>query len=139
MESRSQTWLIIRIASLVLSAPLWLIFRAEMPGDFSVPPSWYFPLFLVGFSLFSVIFISVIRSDKEWVAPSWYDNPFDRSRPLQAFHLASWSFLVGSLFLLVVGLFREQPDWAWVLPACMGIGMLAGVRYVSIPKRGHGT
>jgi len=139
MESRSQTWLIVRVLFVALSAPAWLMARATMQDDFSAPPSWYFPLILVGFSLIGVIFLSVLRSDKEWAPPSWRANPLDVSRPLQGFHLAAWSLIVGSLALVAAGLFREQADWAWVLPACVGIGMLAGVRLVSIPKHRNGT
>ena len=139
MESRSQTWLLVRIAFVLLSAPAWLAIRAQMQDDFSKPPTWYFPLVLVGFSAFAVIFLSILRSDKEWVAPSWRSSPLDLGRPLERFHLSAWSFLAGAIALLVMGFFREPTDWAWVLPASVGIGMLTGVRLVSIPEHRHGT
>ena len=139
MESRSQTWLIVRVALVALSAPSWLMIRATIEDDFSVPPSWYFPLFLAGFSLFGVVFLSVLRSDKEWGAPNWHDNPLDMTRPLQGLHLSAWSFIAGAFALLLFGLLQAPIDWAWVLPGCIGIGLLAGVRLVSIPEHRHGT
>jgi len=139
MASKSQTWLIIRIVLIALSAPVWLVIRNSMRDDFSAPPSWYFPFVLVGFSVCGVVFLSVLRSDKDWVAPTWRSNPFDSSRPLEGFHLSGWSFLAGAFALLLVGLFRDLADWAWVLPGCIGLGLLAGVRLVSIPEHRHGT
>lgn len=109
-----------------------------MQDDFSSPPSWYFPLAIAGFAAFGVVFLSVLRSDQEWTTPSWRHNPLDTSRPLEGFHLAAWSFLAGALALLMAAALREPTDWAWVLPACIGIGFLAGVRLVSIPEHRHG-
>ena len=129
----------IRIALIALSAPAWLMIRNTMQDDFSASPSWYFPFVLVGFSAFGVVFLSVLRSDKDWVVPTWRGNLFDISRPLEGFHLSGWSFLAGAFALLLIGLLRDRADWAWVLPGCVGLGLLAGVRLVSIPEHRHGT
>jgi hypothetical protein len=139
MASKPQAWLIFRIVLIALSAPVWLLIRNSMQGAFSAPPSWYFPFVLVGFSAFGVVFLSVFRSDKDWVAPTWRGNPFDGSRPLEGFHLSGWSFLAGAFALLLIGLLRDPTDWAWVLPGCIGLGLLSGVRLVSIPEHRHGT
>lgn len=139
MESRSQTWLLVRIVFVLLSMPAWLVIRAQMQDGFSRPPSWYFPLLITGFGAFAVVLPSVLRSDKEWVAPSWRNSLLSTGRPLEGFHLCAWSFLAGAFALLVVGLFREPTDWAWVLPGCIGIGILAGIRLVSVPEHRLGA
>ncbi|MDH5821912.1 hypothetical protein QFW77_02740 [Luteimonas sp. RD2P54] len=139
MESNSKTWLMVRILFIVLSIPAWLTITAVMQDDFSAPPSWDFPLFFIGFSAFSVVALSVFRNDKEWVAPSWRGNPFDIGRPLEGFHLSGWSFVAGAVALLLASLLQEQGDWAWVFPGCIGVGLLAGVRLVSIPEQRRGA
>ena len=139
MGTTSQNWKAVRVALVLLSAPLWLFFRSEMQGDFSAPPRLHFPLVLFGFSLFGVIVLSVLRSDKEWVIPSWHANPFDMARPLEGLHLSAWGFIVGALALLLVGVLRAPIDWSWVLPGCVGVGLLAGIRVVSIPIHRSGT
>ncbi len=73
------------------------------------------------------------------MAPNWRDNPLDISRPLEGFHLSAWSFLAGAVALLVFGLFQKPTDWAWVLPASLGVGLLIGVRLVAIPEHRRGT
>ena len=85
------------------------------------------------------MFLSVFRSDKRWIAPSWCNSPLDLGKPLEGLHLSAWSFLAGAFALLTSGLYREQADFAWVLPACIGIGFLIGIRVVSIPEHRHGT
>lgn len=139
MESRSRSWLAFRIATVLLSLPAWIVIRSQMQDDFSDPPSWYFPLLLTGFVAFGVVALCALRSDKEWAAPSWRNNPFDIARPLEGFHLSAWSFLGGALALFLSGLMREPIDWAWVLPGCMGVGILLGVHIASIPEDRHGT
>jgi hypothetical protein len=133
MQEASQNWKSIRVALVVLSAPIWLFFRSEMQGELSTPPSWYFPLVLCGFTLFGVIFLSVLRPDKEWAAPSWHANPFDMTRPLEGLHASGWGSIAGALTLFVFGMLQAQTDWSWVLPGCFGAGLLAGIRVVSIP------
>jgi len=139
MDRLPLTWLQLRIALVVLSAPAWLAIRAAMQDDFSTPPSWHFPIILIGFSGFFVLFLSVLRADMEWVAPSWHHSPLDNHRPLEGLHLSACSFLAGALALLVVGILREPTDWAWVLPASVGLGLLVGVRLASIPEARNGT
>jgi hypothetical protein len=99
-----------------------------MPDDFSQPPKWYFPFVLSGFALVSVVAWQILCSDRDWHRPSWTANPFNQSTPLEGIHLTGWSFVAGALGLLVANLFHQSTDWAWVLPACIGAGLLVGVR-----------
>jgi hypothetical protein len=123
----------------VLSAIAWPLFRTEMQGDFSARPSWEVPTVLVGFAVFGAISMAVLRPDKDWSSLSWHDNPFDMSQPLQSLHLSGWCFMAGSATLLVLGVFRSPSDWAWVLPASLGVGFLAAVRVVSFAFGRRGT
>lgn len=122
---------------IVLQAPLWLIVRASMQDDFPSPPAWHVPLALIGFSLFGVIGWSTLDSAKDWSAPSLRANPFDNHQPLQGLHAGAWGFLAGAVALFLVGLFKTPVDWAWVLPGCIGAGILAGVRVAAIPPHRH--
>ncbi len=110
-----------------------------MQEDFPTPPRWHFLLILIGFSAVSVLVLSVLRSDKDWVSPSWSESPLDAGRPLDGLHLAAWSFLAGAFALIVTGMLRGPTDWAWVLPGCIGLGLLVGIRLVSIPEHRRGT
>ena len=127
MERSPHIWFRIRVALVALSIPAWLLVRAAMPDDFSQPPAWYFPFVLAGFALGSVLVWQMLRGDQNWCRPSWTANPLNQDAPLEGIHLAGWSFIVGALGLLVTSLFHQPLDWAWILPGCIGIGLLAGI------------
>jgi hypothetical protein len=133
MDTPPRNWKAIRIASIALHAPLWLIVRAMMEDDFSSPPEWHFPLVLIGFSMFGVIGWSTLDGGKDWSAPRWDVDPFDNHQPLQGLHMGAWGFIAGAVALLIAGQSETPVDWAWVLPGCIGAGILAGVRVVAIP------
>ncbi|MCC8688093.1 hypothetical protein LN455_20460, partial [Xanthomonas campestris] len=128
MERSSHIWLTTRLTLVALSIPAWLLIRATMPDDFSQPPKWYIPFILGGFALVSVIAWQVLRNDLVWQRPSWTANPFNQSMPLEGLHLSGWSFVLGALGLLLANFFHQPTDWAWVLPGCIGTGLLVGVR-----------
>ena len=128
MERSSHIWLIVRLILVALSIPTWLLIRAAMPDDFSQPPNWYFPFVLGGLTLASVVAWQAIRGDQYWHRPSWLANPLNQSTPLEGIHLSGWSFVVGALGLFTANMINHSTDWAWVLPGCIGVGLLAGVR-----------
>ena len=88
---------------------------------------------LIGFPLFGVIGWSTLDGGKDWSAPSWHATPFDNHQPLQGLHAGAWGFIAGAVTLVIAGQFETPVDWAWVLPGCIGAGILAGVRLVAIP------
>ena len=128
MKESTTFWFYVRLALVALSVPIWLAIRSAMPDDFSQPPKWYFPCILIGFSLFSVFALSVLRSESHWQTPNWHANPLDHHRPLEGLHLTGWSFILGSFGLFFANLFYKASDWSWVLPGCIGLGLLLGVR-----------
>ena len=139
MERSSRKWLRIRIALVAISALMWSVFGSETQGYFSGPPDWIVLAVLVGFPLLFVIAMFVLRSDKSWSAPSWRENPFDLSRPLEVMHLCGWCFVAGAAAMFATAVLRSPLEWDWLLPASMGAGVLAGVRVVSAPLMRSGT
>lgn len=137
MDTPPRNWKAIRIALIALYAPLWLVVRAMMEDDFSSPPAWHVPLVLLGIPMCVVIVWSTLDDGKDWSAPSWHATPFDSHRPLQGLHAGAWGFIAGAVALLIAGLFKTPVDWAWVLPGCIGAGILAGMRVVAIPFHRH--
>jgi Co/Zn/Cd efflux system component len=131
MKESSNFWFFVRLALTLLAIPIWLVIRSNMQDDFSQPPKWYFVCASVGFAFFSVLSLSMLRTDKEWRVPSWFANPLDQNQPLEGMHLAGWSFVLGSIGLLISGMLGEPNDWSWAIPGCIGVGLLLGVRTVA--------
>src|SRR5689334_6178546 len=106
MDRSSPFWTSLRLALVILSGPLWIVIRFNMPDDFSRPPNLAFPFVLAGFSAFGVIAWWALNSDPnslyEWSRPSWGKSPFGWHQPMQGLHLTAWSSAVGAVCLLIV-------------------------------------
>jgi len=69
------------------------------------------------------------KSSAVWRRPSWKENPFSLTQPVQFFHLAGWFFLVPPLVTVALT-WLNKPEYVLdaLMPFCVGIGILCGVQ-----------
>lgn len=126
-------WLYIR---LVLISASVLLSIAGGPLHAHAQPPITLSMLAIPF-IFGIIFlqfVSVIRffdksSEKYWTRPSWHQNPFNFSQPLQFFHFGGWWMLMTSIPTAVLTLSQvNQYILDSLMPVFFGLGIIIGTQ-----------
>jgi hypothetical protein len=125
-------WLWIRIVTVLAALATGPVTYQKMHAEFeNQVPSWSFVVAMVGFGIFSTLFVLAIHNAQTkyaWSKPSWLENPFNFRQPAQFFHMGAWSFVTLGLSTALYPLMLGMRNFMFVLPLSVGVGMLLGLK-----------
>jgi hypothetical protein len=125
-------WLWIRIgiilAALATGPGTYRKVHAEFENQV---PSWSFVASMLGFGIFSILFLLAIcnaQTEYAWSKPSWRENPLNFRQPAQFFHMGACGLTAIGLSTALYPLMLGMRNFMFVVPLSVGVGMLVGLK-----------